>query len=118
MLRVDTTFTYTIELPRSETLLWVWGWCAQDDATLADNLDKMNLAFTLNGQEVAVEQFLPLDYPTEDGQSCRAYILGLTKWPSGEHRLTTLLTFTDALNDGVYDFKAGFQKFEYFVTVK
>jgi hypothetical protein len=116
-LKVPFTFSYTIDLNRSTPLLWAWGWCAMDDATLEDNLARMDLAFTLDGEAVPQEDFLQLTYESEDGQSCMAYLVGVTDWPSGETRLVTTLTFTQALNDGTYDFPAGEQVFDYVVTL-
>jgi len=118
MLETDKEFTYNIPLSRSVPLMWVWGWCAKDEATLADNLGKMDFTFTLNGEQVSLDSFLNLDYDSSDGQKCTAYILGLTNWPGGEHHLSTLVEFTQALNDGVYDFTPGTQTFTYTVYVK
>lgn len=116
-LLVPNDFTFTIALSKSTTLLWAWGWCAADDATLADNLSKMGLAFTLNGQDVPVDSFLKLDYPS-GGQSCTAYIAGLTDWQAGENVAVTTLTIKQPLNDGTYDYPAGTQVFTYNVFVK
>jgi C-terminal processing protease CtpA/Prc len=118
LLKMDTTFTYTISLAKSEPLLWVWGWCAKNKTTLTDNLSKIDLGFTLNGKDVPIDTFLLLPYDSRDGQSCQAYLLGLDNWPSGTHHVTTTVTFTAALNDGTYDFTAGKQVFEYIVDVK
>ena len=117
-LKVPNDFTFTIALSKSEKLLWVWGWCAKDDATLADNLSKMDIKFTMNNQDVPLDQFLKLDYDSSDGQKCTAYLAGLTDWTGGEHHLVTTLTFKQPLNDGVYDFPAGVQKFYYNVYIK
>ena len=44
----------------------------------------MDLAFSLDGEAVPEEDFLQLNYESEDGQSCMAYLVGVTDWPSGE----------------------------------
>jgi hypothetical protein len=116
-LKVPNDFTFTIALNKSEKLLWVWGWCAADQATLDDNLSKTDLKFTLNGQDVPLDQFVKLDYDSS-GQRCTAYIIGLTNWTGGEHHLVTTLTFKEPLNDGTYDFPVGVQTFYYNVFVK
>ncbi|MDP2976553.1 MAG: S41 family peptidase [Anaerolineales bacterium] len=118
LLEMDTTFPYTITLSESATLVWAWGWCAADQATLDDNLGKMKVKFTLNGQEIATDGFLKLDYDSSDGQKCRVYALGLTDWKGGENHAITTVTITAPLNDGKYDFPAGYQIFEYTVYVK
>jgi C-terminal processing protease CtpA/Prc len=117
-LEVPKNFTFTIALSKSETLLWAWGWCAADQATLDDNLSKMDLKFTLNDQDVPLDQFLRLDYDSQDGQKCTAYLAGVKNWAAGQHLAVTTLTFKQPLNDGVYDFPVGQQIFEYNIYVK
>lgn len=116
-LTVPFDFTFTIPLNESETLLWAWGWCAADQATLDDNLSKMELRFELNGQEVPLEKFLNLPYES-GSQICTAYLLGVTDWVGGQHRAVTILNFLEPLNDGVYDYPIGQQLFEYNIYVK
>lgn len=116
-LLVPNDFTFTVPLSESETLLWAWGWCAADQATLDDNLSKMDLKFTLNGEDIPLEKFLRLDYDS-DGQMCTAYLAGVKDWSGGQHLAVTTLTFMEPLNDGVYDYPAGQQVFEYNIFVK
>jgi C-terminal processing protease CtpA/Prc len=118
LLKMDTTFPYTITLSKSTPLIWAWGWCAKDQATLDDNLGKMKATFELNGQDIGMDNFLKLDYDSSDGQKCRAYLLGLTDWQGGENHAVTTATITAALNDGKYDFLPGYQIFDYAVYVK
>jgi len=117
-IKVPNEFTYTITLNKTEKLLWAWGWCAKDQATLTDNLSKMDIKFNLNGKDVPLDQFLKLDYDSSEGQKCTAYIAGLTDWTGGEHHLVTTLAFKEPLNDGAYDFPVGVQTFYYNVYVK
>jgi C-terminal processing protease CtpA/Prc len=112
------TFTYTVVLGKSEPLFWAWGWCAQDEETLLENLTKIQVRFDLNGQDVPLEQFVDIDYPTNDGQYCRAYFVQVTDFPGGEHSLVTTATFTAPVNDGKETYPAGQQRFEYTVFVK
>jgi len=118
LLKMDATFLYTITLSKSTPLIWAWGWCAKDRATLDDNLGKMKATFKLNGQDIGMDSFLKLDYDSSDGQKCRAYLLGLTDWQGGENHAVTTVTITAALNDGKYDFLPGYQIFDYAVYVK
>jgi C-terminal processing protease CtpA/Prc len=117
LLKMDTTFPFTIELAESQDIAWLWGWCAADQATLDDNLAKIKLTFTLNGDDVPLDSFVPFDYES-GGQTCKAYLAGLTNWPGGEHHAVTTATFTSTLNDGTYDYEAGTQTFDYAVFVK
>ena len=116
-LDTSKSFIFTVALDKSQDLLWAWGWCAKDDAALQSNLKNIGLKFTLDGQAVAPDQFLKLDYPNQ-GQQCSAYLLGLTDWPSGEHHAVTTLTFKAKLNDGTYDYAPGVQTYDYGVFVK
>jgi C-terminal processing protease CtpA/Prc len=118
LLKMDATFPYTITLSKSTPLIWAWGWCAKDQATLNDNLGKMKATFELNGQDIGMDSFLKLDYDSSDGQKCRAYLLGLTDWQGGENHAVTTVTITAALKDGKYDFLPGYQIFDYAVYVK
>ena len=115
---MDTTFPYTIVLSESEPLLWAWGWCAKDDATLENNLAKMKVEFSLNGEPVAIDQFATLPYTTEDKRSCFAYFAQVTDFVGGEHHLVTTVTLTGAVNDGEATYPAGQQIFDYAVFIK
>lgn len=116
-LQVPNTLTFTIPLSESQTLLWAWGWCAADQATLDDNLGKMEVKFVLNGEDIPLDQFLKLDYES-GGQMCTAYLAGVKNWAGGQHQAVTTLTFKEPLNDGMYDYPAGEQVFEYNIYVK
>jgi len=117
-LKVPNNFTFTIPLSTSQTLLWAWGWCAKDQATLDSNLSKMKVTFTLNGQDVPMDKFLRMDYDSSDGQKCTAYLLGVKDWAGGQYKAVTTLNFTAPLNDGTYNFPVGQQVFEYNIYVK
>jgi C-terminal processing protease CtpA/Prc len=117
LLEMDKTFNYTIELAESEDIAWIWGWCAGDEATLEDNLAKIRLSYSLNGKDVPAENFFPFDYES-GGQQCRAFVAGVTDWAPGEHHAVSTVEFTEALNDGTYDFPAGTQTFDYAVYIR
>ena len=116
LLTVPKNFTYTINLSRSAPLLWEWGWCAKDQATLTDNLSKLKITFTLNGQDVPQTDFLTQEGPS-GGQQCKEWVAAVTDWPSGETHAITTVTFIAALNDGTYDFPPGDQVFDYLVKL-
>jgi len=117
---MDQTFTYTVPLGASRDLIWGWGWCAVGQETLADNFSAIQLTFSLNGTVVPADQLAAYEYVPQSApeQVCRIYYLALTKWPGGEHDLSTRVGFTRALNDGTADYAAGVQTFEYKVIVK
>jgi C-terminal processing protease CtpA/Prc len=116
-LDVNKVFTFTVALDQSQDLLWTWGWCAKDQATLDDNLKKMGLKFTLDGQEVTLDKFLNQAGPSQ-GQQCASYTLGLTDWPAGEHHVDTAVTYKSKINDGQADYNPGVQTFNYAINIK
>jgi C-terminal processing protease CtpA/Prc len=118
LVKMDSTFPYTIVLGKSEPLLWAWGWCASDAETLQDNFQKIELLFNLNGQDVSLDQFASLDYDPDENLSCRAYFVQVTDFSGGEHSLVTTVTFTGPVNDGETTYPAGKQVFDYTVFVK
>ena len=61
MSKMDSTFTYTIVLNQSTTVLWQWGWCAKDKAILDQNFQHIKLAFNLAGTDVPLTQFQQQD---------------------------------------------------------
>ncbi len=117
-LKVPLNLTYTITLARSETLVWLGAWCAKDSATLKDNLSKMEYSFTLNGAPVSLDQFYVINDLDNGDTRCDVYLLGLKDWVPGEHHVVTTITFKQPVNDGISDYPAGTQVFDYAVYVK
>ncbi len=115
---VGDTLEYTIALTETQPVLWGYGWCATSRAILRDNLDKMVIEFFVNGAPVPAEQFNVSDYETDDWQ-CRSFLTVIDDWPSGTTvEIETRITFTEAINDGRFDFPAGEKRLVYRVTVK
>jgi len=98
-------------------VLWSYGWCATSRAILRDNLDKMVIEFFVNGTPAPIEQFHVSDYETDDWQ-CRGFLAVIDDWPAGTTvELETRITYTEAINDGRFDFPAGEKRLVYRVTV-
>ncbi len=93
LAQVNRTFAYTIPLNKPQDLLWAQGWCAKDAATLADNLKKIQVAFSIEKEAVPLDQFQRFEYAS-GGQQCAAFLTVLYDWTGGEHHLTTRITFT------------------------
>jgi len=117
LVRMDRTFTYTIPLNQSRDLLWAWSWCAINQNTLEQNLKNIQLDFSLAGDDIPLDQFQRLDYDS-GSQKCTAFITMLSDWQAGENHLSTTVTFTAQINDGMADYPAGKQIFDYAVYVK
>jgi C-terminal processing protease CtpA/Prc len=118
LLDTSATFPYTLVLAESEPLFWAWGWCAQDEEILLDNFSKIQIQFSLNGQDVPLDQFADIDYTSNDDQSCRVYFAQVTDFVGGEHELVTTVTFASAVNDGKETYPPGRQTFEYNIFVR
>ncbi|MCI0860835.1 MAG: hypothetical protein J4N82_02690, partial [Chloroflexi bacterium] len=110
-------YTYTIEMDRSQEVMWVYGWCTVTQEQLAQNWENISLVFTLDGESVPLDSFVRLEDKSGDLE-CRTHYALLADWPSGEHELTTEVTFATAINDGLDDFPAGTHIFEYRVHVE
>ncbi len=113
------TYTYTVPLSESETLIWMNGWCATSADLLTDNLQAMTFTFSLDGAEVPLEDLATLDTePPVTAQYCRLYYTALSDWPAGEHHLRVEVTFARAVNDGLREYEAGKHIYEYVVYVR
>ncbi len=117
MAKIDSVLSYTIPLTKSETLLWAWGWCAKDQATLDENLKKIKLDFQIESVAISLDKFVKKQ-GSSGGQACITYIGALADWKGGENHLSTKVTYTAPINDGSTDYQAGTQTFEYTVIVQ
>ena len=98
-------------------MLWLTGWCASEEQ-LDQNWENLELAFTLDGEEVPLNKFSDLE-TTAGGHPCRFYYVLLTDWPVGEHVVITEMKFAEDLNDGIETrvYAAGSRLYEYHVYV-
>ncbi|MCQ3938513.1 MAG: peptidase S41 [Chloroflexi bacterium] len=99
-------FTYTVPLAKSETLIWAYYWCTTTTEILEQNFKQIDVTFTLNGEEIPLDQFAVTDLPS-GGNQCRIIYTALSDWKPGEHHLTTAVTFKTPINDGMGDYPAG-----------
>ncbi|MBI5946155.1 MAG: peptidase S41 [Chloroflexi bacterium] len=111
------TLTFTIPLTKTDTLVWLYAWCATSTEILNQNFKNIELKFVLGGEEIPLEKFRKEDLES-GGQQCRLYYTALSKWPAGEHHLSTTATFTAAINDGTSDYEPGDYVLEYAVYLK
>jgi hypothetical protein len=97
-------------------LIWAYYWCTTTTEILEQNFSQIDVTFTLNGEEVPLEQFAVTDLESS-GNQCRIIYTALSDWKPGEHHLTTSVTFKSKINDGMGDYPAGDYVSEYFVYV-
>ncbi len=98
-------------------VVWAYGWCAKDKATLNANFQNIRVTFMLDGQVVPEDKLDTIDY-APGGQTCRLVYAVLKDWPVGEHHLVVTATFLQPINDGFQDYPAGDYIQEYDVFVK
>lgn len=108
--------TYTAPLAKSETLIWAYYWCTTTKEVLDQNFSQINVQFELNGEVVPLDQFATAELPS-GGNQCRIIYTALSDWKTGEHHLTTTVTFKTPINDGMGDYPAGDYVSEYSVFV-
>ena len=121
-MQMDKTFQYTIDLTSDEPALWSYGWCATTSAILQDNLKHITPRFLMNDIPVAISRFYTFTSRTTDSQSgktlqCQSYAMLVSHWPQGTTSLQTIATFDALVNDGLNDYPAGTQTFDYTVTL-
>jgi C-terminal processing protease CtpA/Prc len=109
--------TYTIPLAKSDTVVWAYVWCAASTDILNQNFKNIDLKFILDGKEVSLDKFKTQDL-ANGGQQCRLYYTALSKWPAGEHHLSTTATFKASFNDGAADYQPGDYVLDYAVYIK
>lgn len=109
--------TYTIPLLKEESLIWIYAWCASTKEILNQNFENIEMKFTLNGEDVALDKLQQEDFETET-QWCKLFYTSLSKWSPGEHHLTISATFTAPINDGMADYAAGAYILDYTVYMR
>ena len=111
-------YTFTVPLNTSKEVIWAYVWCTADEASFNDNWSKIEFEFAIGEEIIPLEKLAKLE-GVFSGSYCRAYYTVLSDWAIGETILTTTVTFTAPLNDGIEakDFPAGTHVFEYHVYV-
>ncbi|HNN14564.1 MAG TPA: S41 family peptidase, partial [Anaerolineales bacterium] len=111
-LALPGVFTYTIPLAKPQTLIWAYYWCTTTTDILKQNFSQINVKFTLNGEEIPLDQFAVTELES-GGNQCRIVYTALSDWQPGEHQLSTAVTFKTSINDGMGDYPAGDYVSEY-----
>ncbi len=111
-------YTYTVPLYNGEDVIWAYAWCTADEESFIDNWSKIIVEFAINGEEIQLNDFAVLEGEFS-GNHCRLYYAVLQDWSVGEHIISTKVTFTGPVNDGIVskDFPTGTHVYEYHVYV-
>jgi C-terminal processing protease CtpA/Prc len=114
---VPGTFTYTIDLAKTEDLIWAYGWCTTPEK-FDQNWEHIKFLFFMGNQEIPVTSLFKYEYDPDSTQKCRYYYNVLSDWQAGENHLSIKSTFDQGINDGSTDYPAGDWIYEYIIYVK
>jgi serine/threonine protein kinase len=107
---------YDALIDPSSTLLWLFYWCASNEATLAQNLNYITVDMLIDNVSLTPDLIYQRDGSSSQW-ACRNWITTLSNWKSGgAAQLTIHYQFLQGINDGYNDYPAG----DYFIylTVK
>jgi C-terminal processing protease CtpA/Prc len=110
-------FVYTINLSRSEELVWAYGWCAAPDK-FDQNWEHISFKFYMGEKEVSADKLFKFEFDPESTLRCRYFYNVLSEWQGGENHLLVKAVFNQSINDGSDDFQAGEYIYDYTVYVK
>jgi len=114
--KVPGTFTYTIDLAKTEDLVWAYGWCASP-AQFDENWSHIKFQFYLEDKAVPVDQLFKYEFEPSSSSKCRYYYTILSDWQAGENHLSIKSTFDQKINDGTNDYSPGDWIYDYVVYV-
>lgn len=104
--KVPGTFTFTINLGKSEDLVWAYGWCASP-ARFDENWAHIQFQFNLEGKPVLADQLFKYEFEPSSSKKCRYYYTILSDWQAGENHLSIKSSFDQQINDGKDVYPAG-----------
>ena len=111
------TLTYTVKVTDDLPVYFSYGWCAVDEATLAQNIGHMSVKLSVNGEQLEEDVIHNLSFTAPNDMLCADYGVLITEWPAGKYQLEAVATFDETIHDGVADFDAGDYVFKYEIEV-
>ncbi|MDA0699174.1 MAG: S41 family peptidase, partial [Chloroflexi bacterium] len=96
-------------------VLWAYGWCAADDATLAAAWEQIRARFFVEGLEVSAANLFTAEHAV-DGGICRANFAALGNFPGGTHDLSVEVNFAGPVRAGQRIHAAGLRTYTHMVT--
>jgi C-terminal processing protease CtpA/Prc len=109
------TYSYTLSMSPADEAIWAVGWCAEQER-FEDNWEAIDLELSMNDAPVPLERLHLLEFESQ-GELCRFFFVMVTDWPTGNHRLQTLMRFSEEIDDGISTepYAPGARTFEYIV---
>jgi hypothetical protein len=112
------TLTFTVsKLTNEKPAYFSYGWCAKDQATLAQNLQHIKVQIYFNDGKLGTDVVHNVSFTQSDGQVCSDYGILTSDWPAGTYHLKAVATFDQKINDGMADYDPGDYILDYKVTV-
>jgi hypothetical protein len=117
---IGKTYEYTLNLDKSEPLLWGKSWCATTPEILENNLDHLKYEFKIEGYPIPVNHELEMDFVSDYRQDkyCRGFVVLLYDWPSGIYHLERRQVLSEKIFDGLNDYEPGYLTDLYVITIK
>ena len=116
VLRAGESQAVAVRLQDSaDQVLWAYGWCAPDEATLAANWQQIAVRFNLEGLEVSAANLATEQHAVADG-ICRATFAALGDFPGGAHQLSIEVNFAEPIRAGQRIHAAGLRTYTHNVN--
>lgn len=116
VLRAGESQSVAVRLQdKDDEVLWAYGWCAADDATLAANWGQISARFVVEGLEVSAANLFTAEHAVNGGV-CRAAFAALGNFPGGTHDLSVEVNFAAPVRAGQRIYAAGLRTYTHIVT--
>ncbi len=116
VLRAGESESAAVQLrDKDDEVLWAYGWCAADDATLAADWAQISTRFIVEDLEVSAANLFTAEHAV-DGGICRANIAALGNFPGGTHALSVEVNFGGPVRAGQRIHAAGLRTYTHIVT--
>jgi hypothetical protein len=111
------TLIFTAQVTNEKPVYFSYGWCAQDQATLSQNLQHIKVELYFNDGKLGRDVVHMLSFTQSDGLACTDFGVLTSDWPPGTYHLRAVATFDQKINDGMGDYEPGDYVYDYTVTV-
>lgn len=105
---VGKTLTYTADLEKNTLYDMGYSWCASDRSILRDNLDKMDVRFYINDEQLDEKKIAIINFNDQENKwVCQEYGVVVKFLTNGKADLIVISEFKEKINDGETDFGKG-----------
>jgi len=111
------TLSYTAKVTNEVPVYFNYSWCTTTEEILQQNFEHIKIALMVNDVTLGNSDVHFLSYSLTNGWVCNDVGALLSDWSEGTFHLKTIVTFDEAINDGMADYRAGDYISEFTVTV-